>query len=207
MAVTSLCLLSRDETLFARLRSAAGGRPVHRLSSPAALDSLAAGSMVMVDSALPGLPAFTDTRWRHWCGHLSLILASSTPSDAEGLAVLECGAAGYCHAYAAAGTLQQVIEVVASGELWVGRSLLGRLIGGISRSAEARQPAPADWSAALTEREREVARMAAMGEANARIATQLGITERTVKAHLSAIFDKLQVEDRLQLALKVHGIR
>ncbi|MEC5397917.1 response regulator transcription factor [Uliginosibacterium sp. H1] len=207
MAVTALCLLSRDETLFARLRAAAGSRPAHRLSNPAALDSLAAGTLVVVDSALPGLPALGDARWRHWCGHLSLILASSTPSDAEGLAALECGAAGYCHAYAAVETLQQVIEVVASGELWVGRSLLGRLIGGLGRGLESRPAPPVDWAAALTEREREVARMAAMGDANARIAIHLGITERTVKAHLSAIFDKLQVDDRLQLALKVHGIR
>jgi DNA-binding NarL/FixJ family response regulator len=58
----------------------------------------------------------------------------------------------------------------------------------------------------LTEREITVARYAASGQANAQIAEALGITERTVKAHLSAVFEKLGVSDRLQLALLVHGI-
>ncbi|MNW12082.1 Transcriptional regulatory protein LiaR [compost metagenome] len=58
----------------------------------------------------------------------------------------------------------------------------------------------------LTERETTVARYAASGQANAQIAEALGITERTVKAHLSAVFEKLKVSDRLQLALLVHGI-
>ena len=205
MAVTALCLLSRDETVFARLRAAAGPRPLHRLASPSELNSLAAGTLVVVDSALPGLPSLDDSRWRAWCGHLSLILASSAPSDEEGMEVLACGAAGYCHAYAAVETLQQIIEVVASGELWVGRSLLGRLIGSVGRNLAVSPTA--DWAQPLTEREREVAQMAAMGDANAVIANRLGITERTVKAHLTAVFDKLRVDDRLQLALKVHGIR
>ena len=52
-----------------------------------------------------------------------------------------------------------------------------------------------------------MARLAAVGYSNAEIAQKLLITERTVRAHLSAVFDKLQVDDRLQLALKVHGIR
>ena len=58
----------------------------------------------------------------------------------------------------------------------------------------------------LTDREITVARYAASGQANAQIAEALGITERTVKAHLSAVFEKLGVSDRLQLALLVHGI-
>ncbi len=58
----------------------------------------------------------------------------------------------------------------------------------------------------LTEREREVAKRAAQGAANKIIARELGISERTVKAHLSAAFDKLQVPDRVQLALRVNGV-
>ena len=64
-----------------------------------------------------------------------------------------------------------------------------------------------DWDGGLlTERETTAARYAAGGWANAQIAEALGITERTVKAHLSAVFEKLGVSDRLQLALLVHGI-
>jgi DNA-binding NarL/FixJ family response regulator len=51
-----------------------------------------------------------------------------------------------------------------------------------------------------------VARYVALGHSNQSIADSLGITERTVRAHISAIFEKLGVTDRLMLALRVHGI-
>ncbi|MDO9192336.1 MAG: LuxR C-terminal-related transcriptional regulator, partial [Undibacterium sp.] len=59
------------------------------------------------------------------------------------------------------------------------------------------------WSADLTEREREVAKTVTLGLSNKEIAAQLGITERTVKAHVGAVLDKLQLKSRLQLALFV----
>ena len=65
----------------------------------------------------------------------------------------------------------------------------------------------AHWQGLAAEREREVAQRAATGDSNQAIGTALGITERTVKAHLKAVFEKLAVTDRLQLALRVHGVR
>ena len=59
----------------------------------------------------------------------------------------------------------------------------------------------------LSEREVQVARMVAAGASNKEIASRLAITERTVKAHLAASFEKLAVRDRLQLALRVNGAR
>ena len=59
------------------------------------------------------------------------------------------------------------------------------------------------WASSLTEREFEVAKAVALGASNKEIATQLGITERTIKAHVGAVLEKLQVRDRLQLALLV----
>jgi DNA-binding NarL/FixJ family response regulator len=79
-----------------------------------------------------------------------------------------------------------------------------RLLVGTARLPEA-APAPVDWAAPLTERERQVAQAVAAGASNKEIARQLGITERTIKAHTGAIFEKLAVRDRLQLSLLVHG--
>jgi len=59
----------------------------------------------------------------------------------------------------------------------------------------------------LSEREVQVARLIANGASNKEIADRLVITERTVKAHLTAIFEKLGVRDRLQLSLRVNGVR
>ncbi len=55
----------------------------------------------------------------------------------------------------------------------------------------------------MSEREREVAFAVAEGLTNKSVAQRLDITERTVKAHLSAVFDKFGVRDRMQLALQI----
>lgn len=150
-------------------------------------------------------PLWTRPAWQRNAAHLTLLATSSQPNDDEGLAVLNAGAAGYCHSHAPIEHLQQALDVIASGELWVGRALLSRLL----RLVNTRLPTNglADWAESLTEREREVAQHAAIGESNQVIADALGITERTVKAHLKAVFTKLDVADRLQLALRVHGVR
>lgn len=197
-------LLTDDDNLFARLRELDPGEPVQRLRSFSSLAEQAEGSIILIDVDTLGLPAVNSQLWQAPSVQLKLGFLSTHPGDEEGIALLEAGACAYCHAYAAEATLRQMIEVIASGELWVGRSLMGRLLKNIKRAAQAQT---SDWQAPLTEREHEVAQMAAMGNSNLQIAETLGITERTVKAHLTAIFEKLAVKDRLQLALKVHGIQ
>ncbi len=67
--------------------------------------------------------------------------------------------------------------------------------------------ASAERLSTLTGREVEVARAVARGSSNKEIARQLGITERTVKAHIGSVFQKLNARDRLHLALIVNGQR
>lgn len=163
--------------------------------------------LVVTDLALggPEAPLWESAAWKRSAQGLLILAASSTPSEDEGLAVMRAGASGYCHSHGPLATLRQALEVIASGELWVGRALLSRLL----RLVDSRLPRTglSDWATELTDREREVAHHAAIGASNAVIADTLGITERTVKAHLKAVFEKLGLEDRLQLALRVHGIR
>ena len=80
-----------------------------------------------------------------------------------------------------------------------------RLLHGARALAPSGKPA-VQWDQGLTQREREVALLAANGASNSDIATECGISERTVKAHLTAVFAKINITDRLQLALRVHGI-
>lgn len=91
------------------------------------------------------------------------------------------------------------------GGLWVGPELLARVIRAAVPAARADADALAAGAllAALSAREREVAEAVAEGLTNKVVAARLGITERTVKAHLATVFDKLGVRDRLQLALRV----
>ncbi|NMG73853.1 response regulator transcription factor [Aromatoleum diolicum] len=129
-----------------------------------------------------------------------LIVISMTPDGEEALAALDHGARGYCHAMSVPMMLRDVELVVRHGGLWVGPELMTRVIGAAIRTLAA----PSDASAsALSAREMEVARKVAAGLSNKEVAARLGITERTVKAHLGAIFEKLGVRDRLQLVLRL----
>ena len=141
-------------------------------------------------------------------GGQPLVVLADDPDERVVLEALVAGAAGCCNSRAAPEVLRQVALVVANGGLWVGQSLLTQLVGATTRRLGALgQVAPgADWSASLSEREAQVARLVAEGAANKEIAARLAITERTVKAHLTAIFEKLGVRDRLQLSLKVNGV-
>jgi DNA-binding NarL/FixJ family response regulator len=202
----TLALATHDDQLARRWHALSGRWRIVRTNR---FDALPAGAqLALIDAALPDLPKFDDPRWQTLAPKLRMVFASGIPNDTEGLAAINAGCSGYCHAFASAEHLSQVLDVVAAGELWVGRSILARLL----RAVDARVEPPtvtavAGWGASLTEREREVAQRAALGEANADIAAALSITERTVKSHLSSVFEKLGVSDRLQLALRVHGIK
>lgn len=144
-----------------------------------------------------------------------LIVLSDTPSDDEGMQAFSAGARGYCNSHATEEVLRQVFNVVSQGGLWIGESLMERLLVGITRlpiavpAADAPEPTVPlknGWHEKLTGREWEVAKAIAAGASNKEVARQLGITERTVKAHVGVIFTKLEVQDRLHLALRVRQL-
>ncbi|WP_293778663.1 response regulator transcription factor [uncultured Oxalicibacterium sp.] len=165
----------------------------------------ATGPSALVWLRLPGAesPVVQLQRIREACLLGSCIVLSDEPQDDEALLALSAGARGYANSHATAEVLQQIAMVVSQGGLWVGESLMQKLI---ARSVELVKP-PVDLSLrveeVLTQRELEVARTIVTGASNKEIARQLHIAERTVKAHISAIFDKLQVRDRLQLAMLI----
>jgi DNA-binding NarL/FixJ family response regulator len=128
-----------------------------------------------------------------------IIVISDTPSQTESLLALSAGAVGYCHAQATPELLQQIAVVVANGGLWVGTDLMDRLL-----AAAGQVFAPTENAtilADLTPREKEVALAVAKGHSNREVAVKLDVSERTIKAHLSVIFEKLAIRDRLQLAV------
>jgi len=135
--------------------------------------------------------------------NVPIVVLSNMPEDDQGLAALSAGASGYCSALTLPAVLRQVAGVVEHGGLWVGPQLMRRLMQGLAvRNIEAAEPA-LDM---LSQRERQVAEAAARGSTNKEIARVMGITERTVKAHLSAAYEKLGVRDRMQLSLLVNGV-
>jgi len=141
-------------------------------------------------------------------GGRPLVVLADEPDERLIMQALSAGAAGCCNTNAAPEVLRQVAAVVSNGGLWVGQSLLQKLVGSTSRilGEKAERPPRDDWSSFLSEREIQVARLVAGGASNKEIASQLAITERTVKAHLTAVFEKLSLRDRLQLSLRINGL-
>jgi len=133
-----------------------------------------------------------------------VIVLSNNPEQAEAMQALELGAVGYLHAYAHQHVLQEVYSVVSHGGVWLGRDVLKHLIT-LTTRGNPQPDATEEILDGLTKREREVALEAARGNSNKEIARALSISERTVKAHLTSVFDTLKVRDRLHLALVLQG--
>lgn len=141
-----------------------------------------------------------------WREHLKGALAAGAKVIAmtlnetakEARSIIALGASGYVHALAAPELLIQVKNAIEYDGFWLGRHLLSELM---ALSAPAK-PRPAVGEQ-LSMREHAVAQAVASGKSNKEVARLLGITERTVKAHLSSCFDKLGVRDRMQLALLI----
>lgn len=136
-----------------------------------------------------------------------VVVVSLLPYDAEGLRAVNAGARGYCHQLAVPDMLSEVAQVVEHGGIWLGPDLVQRLVAATRDWLERSPETPTDKVdlSALSEREAQVARAVAQGQSNKEVAEQLHISERTVKAHLGAVFEKLGVRDRVQLVLHMSG--
>ena len=117
--------------------------------------------------------------------------------DERVLPAMRAGAAGYLLKDVGPPELVRAIRSVHAGESLLDpaltATLMEQLADGGARAADAAQ--------SLTEREREVLGLIARGLSNKRIALELGVAEKTVKAHVSNILGKLDVADRTQAAL------
>jgi DNA-binding NarL/FixJ family response regulator len=114
---------------------------------------------------------------------------------------LEHGAKGYLLKTLTPADLVKAIRATHAGELWVERRVVTQVLEDLlQKVARLQRPFPENRKP-LTGREQEVVKWAIQGMTNKEIAAQLGISEKTVKAHLSNIFGKLNVSRRLQLLL------
>ena len=137
-----------------------------------------------------------------------IILTGTRDPDAHHRA-LRLGAMGVVDKEVAPEMLFSAIERVHAGEAWLDPLLTARLLGEISGASKAKKPDPeAAKIAALTEREREVVTMVGEGLKNRQIAQRLFISEWTVRHHITSIFSKLEVSDRVELMMFAyrHGL-
>jgi two-component system NarL family response regulator len=212
----SIVLFSQDAELIGRCqRAVSAEHDVHVADTYAALQNIVTtmtASVVLLDSAvLANLERDVAVIAASLSSTRVIVMTPSFDADEE-VALLKAGAKGCCRRGIDPESLQQVLGVANSGGVWVTRSLLPRLVLELHRYAAAHNAhvsappsrAPrANKLSELTVREREVVRLIVEGASNKEVAAALGISERTVKGHLSNIFQKLGVPDRLKLVVQM----
>jgi DNA-binding NarL/FixJ family response regulator len=109
------------------------------------------------------------------------------------------GARAYLDVTAGPRTVREAIEVVVSGSIWAPRRLLSKLI---DRLLNAPDGSLGNLAPHLTERERQVLDLILMARSNREIARELGIEERTVKAHVGRLMRKTGAENRIDLSMR-----
>jgi len=162
---------------------------------------------LLLDLELPGLDSARGVAaLRRASPGTRVIVFSATVSDDLEIALFKLGVRGCARRDVDAQLVKRIVLAVEQGEMWIRRAITPRLLDDLRARAcdDHRSSAGAgDQLTLLTEREREIVHLIASGESNKAIARELCITERTVKAHLTGIFRKLGVADRVRLALRV----
>ena len=140
-----------------------------------------------------------------------IVVLTSRPDDKEGTVAIKAGAKGYCHRNISGPLLKKAVQAGQAGEVWIGRRLSASLLDGLitlatkpRKAALGRSLAPSGLQQSLdclSLREYEIANLIAGGERNKGISNRLSISEKTVKAHLTTVYRKLGVSNRLQLAV------
>jgi len=136
-----------------------------------------------------------------------LVLTASDEKE-EHVRAFRLGAKGVVLKDSARQTLMQAIHTVRAGQVWVDARMTGTLVEELAQLGPDSAAASTRDENGLTEREREIVRLVATGQKNREVGATLSISERTVKTHLTNIFQKLGVRDRVGLVMYAlrHGL-
>ena len=207
-----LVLVDDDPLVRAGLASMLGGTPSVQLVGEAANGREAVDAVrdlspdvVLMDIGMPvldGVAATGEIR-RHPAAPEVLIL-TTFGSDDHLLAALRAGAAGYLLKDAAPAEILDAVLKVAAGESVLSPQSTRQLIAHAAQEANGRRTAARAALAQLTDRERDVVQAVAEGESNPEIADALQLGVATVKTHLTNALTKLDLTNRVQLALLAH---
>ncbi|MGW2033745.1 response regulator [Streptomyces spinosus] len=180
---------------------AADGREAVRLTRELAPD------VVLMDVRMPVLDGIQATRQIAASGSRTRVLVLTTwDVDADVVAALRAGASGFLLKDIRPGELVDAIRVTARGDALLAPSVLSRVLDRFLRTTP--DPAPPPSLKDLSVREREVLTLIGQALSNAEIAERLGLSEATVKNHVTAVLRKLRLRDRVQAVVAAydHGL-
>ncbi len=134
-----------------------------------------------------------------------IILVTGTSNPLVIQQVIEEGVVGVIFKTQTAEQLIKAIEKVNAGEVWLERSMIANVLSRLSRNTKpAKNNSEIDNINELSEREKQIVRLIGQGYKNKKIAAQLFISETTVRHHLTSVYNKLGVSDRLELLVYAH---
>jgi DNA-binding NarL/FixJ family response regulator len=173
---------------------------------PGPLTGLLAGKaltylVVDLNSSSSGLKALEDIRRTR--PDIRLIVIGPAGDDELVLNSIIAGARAYLDLNAGPEMVRMAIEVVTEGSIWAPRRLLSKLIDRLLKVSDPGLPAAVPK---LTIRERQVLELILMARSNREIASQLGIEERTVRAHLGRLMRKAGVDNRIKLSMSARSL-
>lgn len=132
---------------------------------------------------------------------LRVIILTGSKDIKNQTRAIQLGAVGIVQKEQNARMLIEAIRQVYRGETWINQKILAKLLGNSNDKKEGLRTWNSRKTDSLTRREKEVIQMIGKGLKNKNIAEKLFISEATVRHHLSSIYEKLDVEDRLNLVI------
>ena len=162
--------------------------------------------IVLMDLRMPQMDGIAATAaLRRLPQPPQVVVLTTFSADAQVVAALRAGASGFLVKDTPPADIIKAIRVVAAGDAIVSPSVTRTLLSHFGDTdVSKRHRLAAQRLAEVTSREREVAMAVGSGASNAEIAATLFMSEATVKAHVSRLLDKLEVSNRVQIAILVH---
>lgn len=159
-------------------------------------------NILLLDAQMPGLGGIESLPLIRKKSPLTriLILCESSNDD-HMINVLQLGAKGCLAKTLTHNDLIRAIRTTHNGEIWAERKVLTRVLESLRRKVYGANASFQEMQDTLTDREQEIVKWVIQGRTNKEIASGLGISDKTVKTHLSNIFGKLKISRRLQLVL------
>ena len=153
--------------------------------------------VILMDLKMPNLDGIEATR-RVVAEHpqVKILILTTFETDSYVLQALRAGASGYVLKDAHIDSIVSSILAVISGERVMASAVVNRVIEMLSGNST-----PKEFYDGLTAREIEILKLIAMGQANAQIARRLDISDKTVRNHVSNMYEKLHIYDRSQAVL------